>query len=199
MKNYRNLASALVAFLKDQVRPINSVEFKKKFNAEELNGSQKTRLFMAVVRKFSLTPQSNGDMRRNCAYTDNYIFPVELRRDLSTRLTPERVEILCLSERVFQKPGRRNPLEERTVEARINFLLGNTTLADAPLDLSPIPQTDEEKEIENLKAKVAQLQHELEQKQAALEKKNRLSKTGKDILEMFDLSVEELKEIVSIL
>ena len=72
------------------------------------------------------------------------------------------------------------------------------TLADAPLDLTPI-KSDEEQEIENLKAKLAMLQKEIEERQAAFEKKNRLSKTGKEILEMFNLSVDELKEIVSIL
>lgn len=72
------------------------------------------------------------------------------------------------------------------------------TLANAPLDLTPV-KSDEEQEIENLRAKLSMLQKELEERQAAFEKKNKLSKTGKEILEMFNLSVEDLKEIVSIL
>lgn len=72
------------------------------------------------------------------------------------------------------------------------------TLADAPLDLTPM-QSEEEQEIEQLKEKLVQLQKEIEIRQAAFEKKNRLSKTGQEILEMFNLTKDELKEIVSIL
>lgn len=50
-----------------------------------------------------------------------------------------------------------------------------------------------------MKAKLAQLQREIEEREAAFEKKNKLSKIGNEILEMFDLTVDDLKEIVSIL
>lgn len=69
------------------------------------------------------------------------------------------------------------------------------TLADVQLDL----KSDEEREIEQLKAKLSQLQREIEEREAAFEKKNKLSKTGNEILEMFNLTVDDLKEIVSIL
>lgn len=72
------------------------------------------------------------------------------------------------------------------------------TLADVQLDLTPM-KSDEEREIEQLKAKLAQLQREIEEREAAFEKKNKLSKTGNEILEMFNLTVDDLKEIVSIL
>lgn len=72
------------------------------------------------------------------------------------------------------------------------------TLANAPLDLTPV-KSDEEQEIENLRAKLSMLQKELDERQAAFEKKNKLSKIGKEIVEIFNLSVDELKEIVSIL
>lgn len=72
------------------------------------------------------------------------------------------------------------------------------TLRTYQLDLTPVI-SDEEQEIENLKAKLSQLQKEIEERQAAFEKKNRLSSLGKEILEMFNLSADELKEIVSIL
>lgn len=72
------------------------------------------------------------------------------------------------------------------------------TLADVQLDLTPM-KSDEEREIEQLKAKLSQLQREIEEKEAAFEKKNKLSKTGNEILEMFNLTVDDLKEIVSIL
>ena len=60
-------------------------------------------------------------------------------------------------------------------------------------------KSDEEREIEQLKAKLSQLQREIEEKEAAFEKKNKLSKIGNEILEMFNLTVDDLKEIVSIL
>ena len=69
------------------------------------------------------------------------------------------------------------------------------TLADVQLDL----KSDEEREIEQLKAKLSQLQREIEEREAAFEKKNKLSKIGNEILEMFNLTVDDLKEIVSIL
>lgn len=69
------------------------------------------------------------------------------------------------------------------------------TLAD---DLTPM-KSDEEREIEQLKAKLSQLQREIEEREAAFEKKNKLSKIGNEILEMFNLTVDDLKEIVSIL
>ena len=69
------------------------------------------------------------------------------------------------------------------------------TLADVQLDL----KSDEEREIEQLKAKLSQLQREIEEREAAFEKKNKLSKIGNEILEMFSLTVDDLKEIVSIL
>ena len=72
------------------------------------------------------------------------------------------------------------------------------TLADVQLDLTSM-KSDEEREIEQLKAKLAQLQREIEEREAAFEKKNKLSKTGNEILEMFNLTVDDLKEIVSIL
>lgn len=72
------------------------------------------------------------------------------------------------------------------------------TLADVQLDLTPM-KSDEEREIEQLKAKLAQLQREIEEREAAFEKKNKLSKIGNEILEMFNLTVDDLKEIVSIL
>ena len=72
------------------------------------------------------------------------------------------------------------------------------TLADVQLDLTPM-KSDEEREIEQLKAKLAQLQREIEEREAAFENKNKLSKTGNEILEMFNLTVDDLKEIVSIL
>ena len=72
------------------------------------------------------------------------------------------------------------------------------TLADVQLDLTPM-KSDEEREIEQLKAKLSQLQREIEEREAAFEKKNKLSKTGNEILEMFNLTVDDLKEIVSIL
>lgn len=70
------------------------------------------------------------------------------------------------------------------------------TLAD--VDLTPM-KSDEEREIEQLKAKLSQLQREIEEREAAFEKKNKLSKIGSEILEMFNLTVDDLKEIVSIL
>lgn len=70
------------------------------------------------------------------------------------------------------------------------------TLADVQLDLM---KSDEEREIEQLKAKLSQLQREIEEREAAFEKKNKLSKIGNEILEMFNLTVDDLKEIVSIL
>lgn len=72
------------------------------------------------------------------------------------------------------------------------------TLADVQLDLTPM-KSDEEREIEQLKAKLAQLQREIEEREAAFEKKNKLSKIGNEILEMFNLTIDDLKEIVSIL
>ena len=72
------------------------------------------------------------------------------------------------------------------------------TLADVQLDLTPM-KSDEEREIEQLKAKLSQLQREIEEREAAFEKKNKLSKIGNEILEMFNLTVDDLKEIVSIL
>ena len=60
-------------------------------------------------------------------------------------------------------------------------------------------KSDEEREIEQLKAKLSQLQREIEEREAAFEKKNKLSKIGNEILEMFSLTVDDLKEIVSIL
>ena len=72
------------------------------------------------------------------------------------------------------------------------------TLADVQLDLTHI-KSDEEREIEQLKAKLSQLQREIEEREAAFEKKNKLSKIGNEILEMFNLTVDDLKEIVSIL
>ena len=60
-------------------------------------------------------------------------------------------------------------------------------------------KSDEEREIEQLKAKLSQLQREIEEREAAFEKKNKLSKIGNEILEMFNLTVDDLKEIVSIL
>lgn len=196
--DYNKLSSELVSFLKDRIRPICAAEFKKQFNSE-LTPNQKVRLFLGMTRKFSLVPVETNNLREKYAeYAQRYTFDYELRETLSDRLSPNKVEILCLSEHVFRRPGRRNPEEERLNEARINFLLGNQTLADAPLDLTPI-KSDEEQEIENLKEKLAMLQKEIEERQAAFEKKNSLSKTGKEILEMFNLSVDDLKEIVSIL
>lgn len=72
------------------------------------------------------------------------------------------------------------------------------TLVDVQLDLTSM-KSDEEREIEQLKAKLAQLQREIEEREAAFEKKNKLSKIGNEILEMFNLTVDDLKEIVSIL
>ena len=72
------------------------------------------------------------------------------------------------------------------------------TLVDVQLDLTPM-KSDEEREIEQLKAKLSQLQREIEEREAAFEKKNKLSKIGNEILEMFNLTVDDLKEIVSIL
>ena len=72
------------------------------------------------------------------------------------------------------------------------------TLADVQLDLTPM-KSDEEREIEQLKAKLSQLQREIEEREAAFEKKNKLSKIGNEILEMFNLTIDDLKEIVSIL
>lgn len=69
---------------------------------------------------------------------------------------------------------------------------------DVQLDLTPM-KSDEEREIEQLKAKLSQLQREIEEREAAFEKKNKLSKIRNEILEMFNLTVDDLKEIVSIL
>lgn len=212
--DYVRLSAQLISFFKNRIRPIDGLEFKKKFEGE-ITPNQKLRLFAVLVKKFSLQPTETFNYKRK--YSENsrrYIFDVELRNSLATRLTPERVEILCLDERVFRKVGRRNPAEEAKIQARIEVLLGHKvvangefhpeveTLADVMPDLTPMSEetiSPEEKEIAELKAQLESLQKEVEQKQAALDKKNRLIKTGKEILEMFNISVEDLKEITSLL
>lgn len=212
--DYTKLAAELISFFKDRVRPIDTFEFRRKFEGD-LTPNQKVRLFNALVKKLSLQPTETNNLKKK--YSENsqrYIFNVELRNSLAARLTPEKVEILCLSERIFRKVGRRNPQEEAKIQDRINVLLGNKVVADGEEhsevnslaeiipDLTPIPETvvsAEEQEILDLKAKLESLQKEVEQKQAALDKKNRLIKTGKEILEMFNISVEELKEICNLI
>lgn len=199
--NYQQLSADLNSFFKERIRPICATEFKKSFKSLELTPSEKVRLFLGMVRKFSLVPIETNNLKEKYGeYTQRYIFEPDLRSTLSSRLSPTRVEILCLSERVFRRVGRKNSLEETKIQKRINVLLGvePDSLENAPLDLTPV-KSDEEQEIENLKAKLSQLQKELEEREAAFEKKNRLSKTGKEILEMFNLSLDDLKEIVSIL
>ena len=197
--NYAALSEELIKFLKDRVRPIDAFEFRRKFGGE-LTPNQKMRLFNALVKKFSLRPTETNNFKKK--YSENsqrYIFDMELRNSLTTRLTPERVEILCLSEKVFRKVGRKNPAEEAITQARINILLGNKVVAD----LTPMQEisaiSPEEQEILDLKAKLESLQREVEQKQAALDKKNRLIKIGNEILEMFNITVEELKEITNLI
>lgn len=212
--DYVRLAAQLICFFKNRIRPIDGLEFKKKFEGE-ITPNQKLRLFAALVKKFSLQPTETFNCRRK--YSENsqrYIFDIELRNSLATRLTPERVELLCLDKRIFRKVGRRNPAEEAKIQARIEVLLGHKvvadgeshpeveTLADVTPDLTSMSEetlSPEEKEIAELKAQLESLQKEVEQKQAALDKKNRLIKTGKEILEMFNISVGDLKEITNLL
>lgn len=215
--DYVALAAELVEFFKDRVRPIDVLEFRKNFNGG-ITPNQRMRLFSALVKKFSLQPTETNNLKKKYSeFSQRYIFDIELRNSLAVRLTPEKVELLCLSERIFRKVGRRNPKEEAKIQERINVLLGKKVVADGEYhpevtklseivpDLSPMPEekeetiSPEEQEIIDLKAKLESLQREVAEKQAALDKKNKLIKTGKEILEMFNISVEELKEIVNLL
>lgn len=213
--NYAELAAQLIIFLKNRVRPIDALEFKKDFG--ELSPNQRVRLFLSLVKRFSLKPTETNNIRKK--YSDisqRYIFDVELRNSLAERLTPERVEILCLTGRVFCKPGRKNPKEEALIQERINVLLGDKVVADGDFhpeaatlseivpDLTPMPEENpaiisEEQELLDLRKQLDALQEEVARKQAALDKKTRLIKTGKEIIEMFNISVEDLKEIINLL
>lgn len=106
------------------------------------------------------------------------------------KITPSNHLALAVRNWEFVVDGKKVYKEAKTMRIK--------TLADVQLDLTPM-KSDEEREIEQLKAKLSQLQREIEEKEAAFEKKNKLSKIGNEILEMFNLTVDDLKEIVSIL
>ena len=103
-------------------------------------------------------------------------------------IVDNKLNLIC-SNWIFQTDGKR--VYERAKEL-------NQTLSTFKPELNPVT-TDEERVIEQLKAKLYQLQQEIEEKQTAFEKKNRLSKIGHEILEMFNISINDLKEIVSTL
>lgn len=106
------------------------------------------------------------------------------------KITPSNHLALVARNWVFTVDGKKVYKEAKAMRIK--------TLADVQLDLTPM-KSDEEREIEQLKAKLSQLQREIEEREAAFEKKNKLSKIGNEILEMFNLTVDDLKEIVSIL
>lgn len=106
------------------------------------------------------------------------------------KITPSNHLALAVRNWEFIVDGKKVYKEAKTMRIK--------TLADVQLDLTPM-KSDEEREIEQLKAKLSQLQRKIEEKEAAFEKKNKLSKIGNEILEMFNLTVDDLKEIVSIL
>ena len=92
---YMLISKTVIALLKTRERAITVEEFIDGMKGCNIPVTCTSRLFEGIV-KFLMIESDHK----------NYTFPKEVRSDIEARLTADRIELICLTHKVFQTRGR---------------------------------------------------------------------------------------------
>lgn len=92
---YMLISKTVIALLKTRERAITIEEFIEGMKGCNIPVTCTSRLFDGIVKFLMINP--NHKM---------YTFPIEVRSNIEVRLTADRIELICLTHKVFQTRGR---------------------------------------------------------------------------------------------
>ena len=92
---YMLISKTVIALLKTRERAITAEEFIEGMKGCNIPSTSSSRLFEGIVNFLMIEPNRK-----------NYTFSKEIRSDIEVRLTADRIELICLTHKVFQTRGR---------------------------------------------------------------------------------------------
>lgn len=201
---YMLISKTVIALLKTRERAITIEEFIEGMKGCNIPVTCTSRLFDGIVKFLMINP--NHKM---------YTFPIEVRSNIEVRLTADRIELICLTHKVFQTRGRHAADAEQKRLDRIQIVSekcrASKGQADDPMrtlvenlytDLEKIDASILEiklsisKEIEKLNELNALLKNK-ESERGLIEKQIEDKKKLMEICKNAKVSYEELKRLVN--
>lgn len=92
---YMLISKTVIDLLKTRERAITVEEFIDGMKGCNIPTTCTSRLFEGIVKFLMINPNHK-----------KYTFPIEVRSNIEVRLTADRIELICLTHKVFQTRGR---------------------------------------------------------------------------------------------